>query len=297
MRPTRGQRAFGVLNTTFLVGFCALCVYPLVLVTALSFNDGVDAMRGGVYLWPRVWSLENYRSILTENRILSSALISIYRTVAGSVLAVVLNACFAYTLTKKDLPGRKAVLWFILVPMYFGGGIIPYFLVCRALGLVNNILVYVLPRIFDPFYILLIRVALQDVPASLEESAKLDGAGYGTIFIRIFFPLSAPILATVALLSGLSHWNDWFDGTVMVLTSRLWPLQTLLLNIIQGADIMSFFKKRNIALAGSYMKRTKITVESLKMAMLVLTVAPIIALYPFLQRYFMKGILLGSLKG
>ncbi len=297
MKPTAGQRAFGIVNGAGMALFCVACIYPLVLVTALSFNDGMDAMRGGIYLWPRVWSLENYRTILTENRIVSSALISIYRTVTGAALSVILNACFAYALTKHDLPGRRFFLWFILVPMYFGGGIIPYFLVCRALGLVNTLLVYVLPAIFSPFYILLIRVGLQDLPASLEESAKMDGAGYGRIFFQIYFPLSGPILATVALLSGVGHWNDWFDGTVMVLSSRLWPLQTLLLNIIQGADIMSFFKKRNIAMAGSYLKKTKITVESLKMAMLVITVAPVVLLYPFLQRYFVKGIMVGSLKG
>ncbi len=297
MKPTAGQRTFGVFNAFGMLLFCLLCIYPLVLVTALSFNEGTDAARGGIYLWPRVWSLENYRTILTENRIVTSALISVYRTVVGTVLTVVLNACFAYSLTKRDLPGRKAILWFVVIPMYFGGGIIPYFLVCRALGLVNTLLVYVLPWIFGPFYILLIRVGLLEVPASLEESATIDGAGYGTIFFRIYFPLSLPILATVALLSGIGHWNDWFDGTVMVLSSRLWPLQTLLLHIIQGADIQAFFKSRNIAMAGSYMKRTRITVESLKMAMLVLTVAPVVFLYPFLQRYFMKGIMLGSLKG
>lgn len=297
MKPTIGQRVFGVFNAGGMLVFCVLCLYPLWLVIALSFNDGADAARGGVYLWPRVWSLENYQTVLEENRIVTSALISVYRTVVGSVLSVVLNAFFAYALTKRDLPGRKFFTWFIIVPMYFSGGIIPYFLVCKMLGLVNTILVYVLPAIFGPFYILLIRVAFLDLPASLEESAKLDGAGYGTIFFRIVFPLCGPILATVALLAGIGHWNDWFDGTVMVLTSRLWPLQTLLLNIIQGADMMSFFKKRNLAMAGSYLKRTKITVESLKMAMLALTVAPVVILYPFLQRYFIKGAMLGSLKG
>jgi putative aldouronate transport system permease protein len=295
--PTVGQRVFGVFNAGAMLVFCILCLYPLWLVIALSFNDGADAMRGGIYLWPRVWSLENYRTVLEENRILTSALISIYRTVVGSILSVVLNACFAYALTKRDLPGRKFFTWFIVIPMYFGGGIIPYFLVCKMLGLVNTLLVYVLPAIYGSFYILLIRVAFMAMPASLEESAKLDGAGYGTIFIRIVFPLSGPILATVALLAGIGHWNDWFDGSVMVLTSRLWPLQTMLLNMIQGADMMSFFKKRNIAMAGSYLKHTKITVESLKMAMLTLTVAPVVILYPFLQRYFIKGAMLGSLKG
>ncbi|MEW5815365.1 MAG: carbohydrate ABC transporter permease [Spirochaetota bacterium] len=297
MKPTLSQNVFNIFNLALMAFLCMVFIYPLLYVTALSFNDGMDAMKGGIYLLPRIWSLENYKSILQEKRILGSTAISLYRTLLGAVLSVILNSCFAFALLKKDLPGRKFFSWLVLIPMYFSGGIIPYFLVCKYLGLVNNILVYLLPWIFVPFFILLLRVNLQDIPVSLEESAKLDGAGYFSIYSRIYLPLSAPALATIALLSGIMHWNDWFDGTVMVYNSKLWPLQTLLLHIIQGADIMKFFKGKNIAAAGSMAKRVRITVESLKMAMLVITVAPIVLAYPFLQKYFVKGIMIGSLKG
>ncbi len=297
MKRTTGEKAFNVANTLFLICFSALCIYPFIYVIAMSFNDGVDSMRGGIYLIPRAPTLENYRMIFQERRIVGSTLISLYRTFFGAILAVLANSLYAFALSKRDLPGRKFFSWLMLIPMYFSAGIIPYFLVCRLLGLVNNILVYVIPWISVPFYILILRVHFQEMPASLEESAKLDGAGFFTVFFRISFPLATPALATVALLAGIMHWNDWLDGTIMVYNSTLWPLQTLLLHILQGADIMNFFKSRNLGSAGGLSRKIHITPESLKMAMLVLTVLPIMLAYPFLQRYFVKGIMIGAVKG
>jgi putative aldouronate transport system permease protein len=297
MKRTFGEKVFNIINIGFMLGFSILCIYPFIYVTALSFNDGSDAMRGGIYFFPRAFTFENYTSVFQDKRILGSTVISIYRTLAGALLAVLFNSCFAFALSKKDLPGRKIFSWLMLIPMYFSAGIIPYFLVCKQLGLVNNILVYVIPAIAAPFYIMMLRVTYLEMPISLEESAKLDGAGYFTIFFRICFPLSAPALATIALLSGIGHWNDWFDGTIMMSNSRFWPLQTLLLHILQGADIMSFFKGKNLANVGAVARKSKITPESIKMAMLVVTVAPIVMVYPFLQKYFVKGMMIGSIKG
>lgn len=297
MRPTRAEKVFSVFNTIGMVLFCAVCLYPFVYVLALSFNDGADAMRGGIYLWPRKFTLENYSTLFGDPRLKSSLFISVYRTVCGVILAVVLNAMYAFTISKKNLPGRKFLSWYVMIPMYFGGGIIPYYLVCQKLGLINNLLVYVIPWIYVPFYILMLRVNFVGMSEALEESAKIDGAGYCTIFFKIYFPLSMPSLATIALLCGLMHWNDWYDGTVMVSSSRMWPLQTLLLNILQGADIMSFFKSKNLAQAGSMARRSKITPESLKMCMLVITTLPIVLIYPFLQKYIVKGMMVGSIKG
>ena len=292
------ERVFDALNYTFMVLFCAACVYPFIMVLALSLNDGKDSMMGGIYLFPRIFTLENYKTMLGDRRLIGSLLISVYRTAAGAGLSVLLNSMFAYAVSKRTLPGRKFFNYFILVPMYFGGGIIPYYLVCQSLGLVNNVLVYVVPWIFMPFYILMLRVHFLNLPESLEESAKLDGAGYFTIFFRIAFPLSAPALATVALLSGVMHWNDWFDGTVMVSSDRLWPLQTLLLKIVQGSDIMAYFKSRNLGSAAiGISRKVSVTPESLKMTMLMVTVIPIVVIYPFLQKYIIKGMLVGSIKG
>lgn len=295
MRMTAGEKSFNILIVAGFVFFSFICIYPFIYVTALSFNDGVDAMKGGIYFWPRMWTLKNFTTIFQDDRMLSSLMISIYRTVVGSCLTVVFNSCFAFALAKRDLPGRKFINWFILVPMYFGGGVIPFYLVCKMLHLTNNILVYVIPGVITPFFILLLRVYYLAMPASIEESAIIDGAGYFTVFFRLYFPLSVPALATVALLTGIDNWNDWFTGSIMVYNSKLWPLQTLLLNIVQGSDILQFLKGQ--ALTTAIAKKHVITSESIKMAVLVFTVAPIVMVYPFLQKYFVKGMLVGSIKG
>jgi putative aldouronate transport system permease protein len=179
--------------------------------------------------------------------------------------------------------------------MYFGAGLIPTFMVYRGLGLVDTLFVYVIPYIYVPFRILLLRTYYSGMDIALEESAQIDGANYFTIFFRIFFPLSAPALATIALLTGVYHWNDWFLGTVYVYSADKWPMQTLLLSILHGAEIGNQMMEQ-----GTYrgpVKNIQITVESIKMAMLMITVVPIVAIYPFLQRYFVSGLMIGSLKG
>lgn len=297
VKRSSGEKIFDLLNVILMLAFALICLYPFWYIIIMSFNDGKNAMRGGIYLFPRELSLENYITLFTDKRLVGSFLISVSRTTAGTLLAVVANSMYAYAISKRDLPFRKFFNWLIVIPMYFGGGIIPYYLICKGLSLTNNILVYIIPGIIIPFHILLIRTSMQEFPSALEESVQIDGGGYFILFWKLVMPLSLPILATVALLAGIGHWNDWFDGTVMVSNSRLWPMQTLLLNILQGADIMAFFKGKNLSTAGSMVKKINITPESLKMAMLVITVTPIFMIYPFAQRYFIKGIMIGSVKG
>jgi putative aldouronate transport system permease protein len=297
VKPTRGERAFEVLNVTLMSLFAFVCLYPFVYIFALSFNDGLDSMRGGIWLFPRQFTLDNYARLFEDRRLVSSLLISIYRTAVGAPLGTLLNALFAFAISKRDLPGGKALGWMVVIPMYFGGGLIPYYLVCRALGLINSPLVFVIPWLATPFFILLLRVSMRELPDSLEESVMLDGGGYVTVFFRIVLPLTLPALATVSLLGGITHWNDWLDGTIMVTRSQLWPLQTLLLNIIQGSDMSSFFRGPGRAPTGAMARRITITPESLKMAMLVITVVPIFMIYPFAQRYFIRGMMVGSMKG
>jgi putative aldouronate transport system permease protein len=294
--PSRslGEKIFNVFNLILLSGFALLCLYPFVYILALSFNEGRDAVRGGVFLFPRVFSLENYTAVFTDSRIVSSFLISVFRTVMGAFLGVLVNALFAFALSKRDLPLRKFLNWFIVIPMYFGAGIIPYYLICRALGLINNIWVYVLPWLSMPFYIMLMRISILDLPPSLEESAKMDGAGYIRIFGQIVLPLIMPSIATVALLGGIFHWNDWLDGTILTSRSDMWPLQTLLLNILQGADMANLLRSR--ATYNGIFRRVSVTPESLKMAMLVITVLPVFLVYPFAQKYFIRGMMVGSIK-
>jgi len=297
VKLTRGEKIFQAFNITLLTTFALLCIYPFVYVIALSFNDGMDAMRGGIYLLPRKFTFENYTKLFEDRRLIGSFLISVFRTVVGATLGALVNAMFAYGISKSDLPFRRFFNWMVIIPMYFGGGIIPYFLVCKALRLTNNVLVYVIPWLVTPFHIMLLRISIKELPESLEESAYIDGAGYGRIFFKIVLPLCLPAIATVILLGGIAHWNDWLDGTIMMSNSRLWPMQTLLLHILQGADMMSFFKERNLSTAGGMVRKIRITPESLKMAMLVITVLPIFMIYPFAQRYFIRGIMIGSIKG
>jgi len=292
-KRSKGEKVFNVINITFMVFLCVVSLYPLLFVLALSFNDGVDAMRGGIYLFPRQFTFDNYTQIFQDSRFMNALQITIFRAVVGLALTVLLNSCFAFALSKKDLPYRKLISWFIFIPMYFSGGLIPYFLVCRDLGLYNNIWVYIIPWITMPMYIMMMRAYFVEMPISLEESAMMDGAGYFRIFFQICLPLSLPTLATIALLSGVMHWNDWLDGTIMVSTSRLWPLQTLLLNVIQGAEASTYLKQRFGASGG---KNIKVTVEALKMAMLVVTIVPIAMVYPLVQRFFIKGMMIGAVK-
>ncbi len=296
MKMSRGEKVFEGFNMSLMVISALLCLYPFVYVIALSFNEGNDAMRGGIWLIPRAFTFENYTTLFQDRRLVGSFLISVFRTVAGAALGTLVNALFAFAITKKDLPFRRIFTWMVVVPMYFGGGIIPYFLVCKTLGLTNNILVYVIPWLAAPFYILLLRVSMKDLPDSLEESAQLDGAGYLTVFFRIILPLSLPALATVTLLGGIAQWNDWLDGTIMVSNSKLWPMQTLLLSILQGADMKAFFKDMNLSTGGGMVRNVKITTESIKMSMLVVTILPVFLVYPFAQKYFIRGILVGSVK-
>jgi putative aldouronate transport system permease protein len=295
MHHSRGENIFNIVNIFFMVLFSIICVYPFIYILAISFNDGFDAMRGGIYFFPRQFTIQNYLTVFRNDNMLSATMVSVYRTVTGTILTVLGCATFAFALTKNDLPGRRWINWLIIVPMYFGAGLIPTFMVYRGLGLVDTLLVYIIPYIYVPFRILLLRTYYNGMDIALEESAMIDGANYFTIFFRIFFPLSAPALATIALLTGVHHWNDWFIGTVYVYSADKWPLQTLLLSILHGAEIGNQMMEQ-----GTYMgpvKNIQITVESIKMAMLMITVVPIVAIYPFLQRYFVSGLMIGSLKG
>lgn len=296
IKSSKREKIFDVCNYVFMILFAFCCIYPFIYILALSFNDGKDAMKGGIYFFPREFTLENYTTVLEDDRLLSSLGISAFRTIVGILLGIVMNALYAYAITKEDLPGKKFFNWLIVIPMYFGAGIIPYYLVCQNLGLINSVWVYVLPWIIAPFHIMLLRIAIKEIPQSLEESAQLDGASYPRIFARIIMPLIVPSIATVGLLTGIFHWNDWLDGTIMTTKSSMWPLQTLLLNILQGSDMSNFFKDGNMATSGRMVRKVAITPESLKMAMLVITVIPIVIIYPFAQKYLITGMMLGSVK-
>ena len=294
IKETRAQRVFQVFNYIFLTLFGLATFYPFWYVLVASFNQGRDFTRGGVYLWPRAFTLENYGMAFDDDRIFSSLGISVARTLIGVVLGFFFTALVAYAVSVKTLPGRTAFTFFFYFTTIFGGGMIPYYMLLRDLGLTKSFWLYVLPSIYSFFNFLLMRTNFDTIPNELRESAQLDGAGDVRILFQIYVPLSTPIIATLALFIGVGHWNDWFTAAYYQTDQDLWPAATLLQRLLSEATASSTIKlgqETNIATLQSY------TSQSLQMAFVMLLTMPIVVVYPFLQKYYVKGVMVGSVKG
>jgi putative aldouronate transport system permease protein len=201
--------------------FSIACVYPFLYVLSISLNDAMDAQKGGIYLWPRKWSLENYEQVFKNEKVISAFGISVFRVVIGTIMSVLLNASFAYALSKRYLRGRRIMNWMVVIPMFFSGGIIPFFLVLHNINLTNSVWTYIIPFLYGSFYIILFRSFFVGIPESLEEAARIDGAHDLRLFLQIIIPISAPVMAAVTLFIGVWHWNDWFVGTAYIFKSDL----------------------------------------------------------------------------
>ncbi|OGO79835.1 MAG: hypothetical protein A2Y21_05475 [Clostridiales bacterium GWC2_40_7] len=287
--------AFNIFSYLLLIILSISAVYPFLNSIALAFNQGNDSLRGGIYFWPRLATLENFKAIFSNNDILNGTYVSVFKTVVGTLLHVSVTAACAFSLSKRYLPGNKLLTAYLLIPTLFGGGIVPYYILLRSLHLTNSIWVYILPSLFSFFNILIIRTYFESLPAEIEEAAIIEGCNYFTILIRIIMPLSLPVIATVALFTAVGQWNDWFAGYFFVSRNELQPLSTILVNFLKENDTSSIFDKLGVNSAHS-ITRTY-TSESLKMAVLVVVTMPILVTYPFLQKYFLKGVLIGSVKG
>jgi len=282
----------------------AAVMYPFLNALAISFNHAEDTALGGITLWPRRFAWESYRSILTNPIIWRAYAITIYRTVVGTVLALFCTGIIAYGLSHSNLVGRKAYSFICLVPMYFTGGLIPVFLMIRQMGLFNNLLVYVVPALIGLFNIILMRTFFQSLPEALEESARIDGANYLQIFFRIIVPVSTPIMATIALFVGVGHWNDWFTGVVYITNPDLRPMQNVLLAVVNEARMQEQLAALTgqaggaaAAAAGMMGRGRPANVRSITMATMFVTIFPVLIVYPFLQKYLVKGMMVGSIKG
>src|SRR5690606_8557217 len=290
---------FSIINYSLLALFAFTTLYPFIYILAYSLSDGVEAMKNTIYFLPKGFTFENYITIFKDTKFLGAYQITILRTLIGTVLHVFLSALFAYALTRKNLPGRSFFTFFIFIPTLFSGGLIPTFVLYRDLGLINSFWVYVIPFLYSFFHIIILRTFFQQIPSSLEESAKMDGCGDFQIFMRIIMPLSIPVLATIGLFNGVFHWNDWFTGTYFVTSKELLPVQTLLNNLLNESQALADAAKRasEIGTSTGLVNASQTTPESLRMATLMIATLPILCLYPFLQKYFVKGVMIGSIKG
>lgn len=278
-----------------LIVLCLFILLPCLNILALSFNDGADAARGGVYFWPRVFSLENYKEVFADGSIMKAYKISIARTFIGTFLSLMVTSFAAFALKEENLPGRKILTILITFTMLFSGGTIPTYIQYKNLHILNTFWVYVLPSLVSVTYLLMMRTFFESIPASLMESAKLDGCGYFKIYFKILLPLSKPVIAVIGLYTAVNHWNDWFAGAFYMNSSKLWPVQTVLQQMLSRA----MASQQEVSTAAQAIAHTAnaVTSDSLKMAAVVITTVPILCIYPFVQKYFAKGVMLGAVKG
>jgi putative aldouronate transport system permease protein len=287
-----GSIVFDVVNTILLTFVSFLMAYPMYYIVVMSFSDGNDALKGGIWFWPRVFSLANYQQVFSNPDLLGAFGISVLRTVIGTLVSVVFIAMMAYALSFKDLPGRKFFNKFFFFTTIFSGGTIPMLCLLRDLDLLDNFLVYIIPAVYSFFNMILMRTAFESVPKELKEAAEVEGAGEFRIFWQIYLPLSKPVLATVALFTAVFHWNDWFAGRYYISSDSLKPASTLLQEMLAEALGNLSTNAANSATGGVI----SVTPETLQMAFVVITTLPIMLVYPFLQKYFAKGALVGSIK-
>ncbi|AEI42037.1 carbohydrate ABC transporter permease [Paenibacillus mucilaginosus] len=290
------DKVFDVCNIIFMVCLMIVTLYPFVNMLAVSFNDANDSIRGGIYLWPRMWTLENYNYIFSEASVYQATLISVLRTVLGTVISVFCTAMLAYTLTRPDFVLRKFMSVAFIFTMYFSGGLIPGYLLIKGLGLTNSFWVYILPAVIGVFNLIVIRSFIEGLPEGLLESARIDGAGEFATFLQIVLPLTIPALATVSLFVAVGQWNSWFD--VFLYNSSNENLSTLqyeLQKILQTTNTSATSAADQFASAQGNV--TFVTPTSIRATMTIIASVPIILVYPFLQKYFVKGLTVGGVKG
>ena len=287
-RITVGDIMIGIL----MLVICFVSLYPVWYTVVISFNDSGDALRGGIYWWPRKFSLESYKTVFQDTTIIRAFAVTVLRTLIGTVTSVFFTAMVGYALSKKYIMGNKFYTILGTITMFFGGGLIPYFITLKNLGLYNNFLVYIIPSLFNFYNMIIFRSFFNELPAGLEESARLDGANDLMIFIRIVIPLSAPVIATIALFNGVGHWNDYFTGVMYINDAELQPIQTYLFRIIASASA-----SKTVVAMPAGVTAQQVSSQSVRLATMVVTTIPIMSVYPFLQKYFVKGMLIGSIKG
>lgn len=292
-KTSLGDKIFTVCNTLFMIAFVVITLYPVLNTLAISFNDGIDAVRGGVHLIPRKFTLKNYQTVLGKQNMITGAYITVLRTVIGTVLALLTNALLAFVVSRKRFLFKSQLSLFWVITMYVNGGMIPVFLLYKNLHLTGTFWVYVVPGMISAWNMLVMRTYMQGLPDSLEESAQLDGAGYWTVFIKIISPLCKPVYATVALFVAVGQWNSWFDAMLYnrmktEYTTLQYELMKLLSSVMQQSG--SAANASQTAAAGA------VTPVSVRAAATIATMLPIVCLYPFLQRYFVTGLTIGGVK-
>jgi len=292
MKKSKGRILFEAFNYSFLIGLAIVCVLPILHVTAVSFSAKAPAIAGFVKFWPVGFTLKTYEYVFGRQQFLTALWVSVRRVLAGLPLNMLLAVLTAYPLskTKREFSARSFFAWFFIVSMYINGGLIPTFMVVGYTGLIDSFWALIIPNALNIFNMLIVMNYMRNcIPREVEESAIVDGAGYWRTLVRIVLPLSTPVLATVGLFFTINHWNAWFDGILYMNKTENYPLQSYLRSIVMEID-SSMMEVIDDSLFEALSDKTS------KCAQIVMSIIPIILVYPFAQRYFISGITLGSVK-
>jgi putative aldouronate transport system permease protein len=291
MRVSLGEHLFRVCNTLFLSALMIATMYPILYVAFASFSEPALMMAHKGILWkPLGFSLETYGAVFSNPMILLGYRNTLFIVIVGVALNLLLTSFAAYALSRKTLQYRKQLTLFIVFTMFFSGGLIPFYLLVRGLGITDTLWALILPTAISAFNLIIMRTSFEAVPDALEESAKIDGANDFGILFRIFLPLCKPVLAVVGLYYGVSHWNSWFNAMIFLQDRSLYPLQLILREIL-------IIGEANSMAEGASQDEIIILGETLKYATIMVATLPIFLVYPFLQKYFVKGALIGAIKG
>lgn len=292
IRKINRMNWFDYLNYIILSIFALITLYTFYYILIGSFNNGLDYTAGGVYLWPRKFSLENYIIVFSDKRLYHAYFITILRVIIGTVTGILFTSLVAYGMSRSELKFRKFFTWANLFTMFFGGGLIPTFMIMKALGLFDNFMVYIIPYLYNVYNMIIFSSFFRGIPAELRESAVLDGANEYLIWWKLILPLSKPVLATVSLWSALGHWNAFFDTHIYTINQDLQTIQYYLYQIINQSnlpDVGTIPLPPDIA--------ANISPQTVNFAAIIVTTLPIMFVYPFIAKHFTKGVMVGSLKG
>ncbi|MFK7692752.1 carbohydrate ABC transporter permease [Paenibacillus sp. HJGM_3] len=286
---TRGEAIFEWFNYTLLVLIILTCLIPVLNIAAKSLSDEASVMAGEVLIWPIHFTTDAYGIVLGSQKFLTSFRNSVYITMVGTLLNVILTVCTGYALSRSRLKGQKAIMMLYVFTMLFNAGIIPTYLVVKGAGLINSYWALIVPALVSPFNMIIVRLYFMNLPDSLEESGKIDGASNVRILVSIMVPLAMPVIATIALFCAVEYWNSYFDALMYINDAKLMPLQVYLREMLLNAADAS----NNVDM----LAQVNVSQESIRGATVVAATLPIVVVYPFLQRYFVKGVVLGAVKG
>ena len=289
--------SFNVINTIVFLIITFICVFPFYYIFINTISNNKLSSSGKILFYPRLIHFENYAEVLKLRGIGFAALISALRTILGTVLTLLGSSFLCYAFSKPEYWKRKLWYRFVIISMYFSAGLIPWFVTMKAIGMYDSFLAYILPSMISPFYVILFKTYVEQLPPSLEESVQIDGGGYAVRFFNIILPLSAPILATIAVFSSAGQWNAFLDTLFLVKSQKLYTLQYILYQYLNQANALAALMRTSQTTSTNIAAMNLLTPTSVRMTISFVVVLPILFVYPFLQRYFVKGMMIGAIKG